>query len=348
MIHPLMESIATALYIGKNILTEELLNELCAQLKTVMIADTKVADLYGIKISKLLNTQLLTLPSGEKAKTKEIQEEVIDALFKMGAGKDTALIALGGGATTDLVAFVASIYMRGIPLILIPTTLLAMVDGAIGKTAINTSFGKNLIGTIYHPKAVLVSVETLETLPEQEWFNGLAEILKMGLIYDPDICPLVQKNRKDPELIVQAIKGKISIVEQDPLERHLRRILNFGHTIGHGLEGISHYEIPHGQAVAIGSLVEAHLSMSLGYFSEKEFEEIQELYNVFSLHLHNTYHRQHLLKALSYDKKSIDGKIRFVLIDKIGHALPFGGMYCRPVSLDELEPSLVWMEKNYG
>jgi 3-dehydroquinate synthetase len=239
--------------------------------------------------------------------------------------------------------------MRGVQHILIPTTLLGMVDAAIGgKTAIDTDFGKNLIGTIHHPKAVFADLEMLSTLSEKEWFNGLAEIVKMGLIFDASIYELVKKDRKDPELIHKAIKGKIAIVEQDPMDQSLRRILNFGHTIGHALEAVAHYETPHGQAVAMGCLVEAHLSEHLGYLSAKDFKDIQELYVDFNLHLPKEYTRHALRHALSYDKKRASGNIRFVLIDQIGHAMSFDGAYCRIVASSEIESTLDWMESNYG
>jgi 3-dehydroquinate synthase len=178
--------------------------------------------------------------------------------------------------------------------------------------------------------------------------NGFAEILKMGLILDRSIWDLARQNMRNQELIFKAMQGKISIVEQDPTERGLRRILNFGHTIGHALEKIAHYEMPHGEAVAIGCQAEAHLSMSLGYLSPEDFEQIRSPYSIFSLKLPSEYTKQSLFQAMSHDKKTEQGKVRFVLIDKIGHALPFDGAYCRPVTEQELEPTLHWMEARYG
>jgi 3-dehydroquinate synthetase len=235
--------------------------------------------------------------------------------------------------------------MRGVPLILIPTTLLAIVDAAIGgKTAINTPYGKNLIGTIYYPKAIFADLDMLQTLPEKEWFNGLAEILKIGLIYDTSIWKMAKENSKDPDLILKAIQGKVAIVEQDPTEQALRRILNFGHTIGHALETVSQYEMSHGEAVALGCVVESHLSMRLGHLSEKDFEQIQSIYSLLSLKLPKTYNRAKLLSAMAHDKKKALGEIRFVLIDKIGHAIPFKGAYCQTVTQSGLEATLDWME----
>ena len=336
---------STELYIGKNLLRADRLLEVCGSLKIVLIADEAIKDLYAVDLARKIHAELLTIPNGEKAKALETAKFIIDELFKMGCGRDTLLIALGGGVTTDLVGFIASVYMRGLPLILIPTTLLAIVDAAVGgKTGVDTAYGKNLIGTIYYPKAIFADLDLLQTLPEKEWFNGLAEILKMGLIRDPAIWEMAQKDRKDPDLILKAIQGKIEIVEQDPKEQGMRRILNFGHTIGHALEAVSQYEMSHGEAVALGCVIEAHLSMRLGYLPEKDFESIQAVYSHWPLKRPNGYTRAKLLQAMSHDKKKARGEIRFVLIDKIGHALPFEGVYCRMVTQNELAPTLDWME----
>ncbi len=335
----------TELYIGENILKGPLLTDLCKKIggRPIIVADRAVKDLHPL----LLEADRITL--SDNAKNKTTQEYLENALFKLGAGKDTILIAMGGGVTTDLVGFVASIYLRGVSLILIPTTLLAIVDASIGgKTAIDTPFGKNLIGTFYPAHAIIVDLDTLKTLPEKEWLNGLAEILKIGLVLDLSIWEMANKKPKDKKLIQKAIDGKRSVVNQDPKELGLRRILNFGHTIGHALEAISHYKLSHGEAIAIGSIVEAHLSMHLGYLSEKDFQEIQSSYTAFPLQLPKNYNRDAFLNALSHDKKRIGVQMRCVLIDAIGHALPFNGDYCRPISAKELEITLDWMEKKYG
>ena len=341
----------TKLYVGEDLLLGELLVSLCKTHhgRIVIIADANLKDLYGTALAKILQAELRIIPSGENTKNKTTQEFIENALFAMGCNRDTILIALGGGVTTDLVGFVASIYLRGVPLILIPTTLLAMVDATIGgKTAINTPFGKNLIGTIYHPKAIVADLKTLPTLPEKEWSNGLAEILKIGLIFDSTLWELAKKNNKNEELIIKAMKGKIAIVEEDPTEQNIRRILNFGHTIGHALEKIAQYELSHGTAIALGCLAESHLSMHLGYLPRQDFEHIHIHYSSFSLKLPQAYTRQKLFQALSHDKKRALGKVRFVLIDQIGHALPFDGEYCHSVTEKALASTLDWMEKNYG
>ena len=334
---------ATNLYFGSDLL--DCLPRICAPLRPVVAVDEAIRELYGAKIGKLVNAPVIGLPSGEKAKTRETVAYLVDALSELDCGRDTVLIGLGGGAATDLVGFVASIYMRGIPLVLVPTTLLAIVDAAIGgKSAIDTPYGKNIMGTFYPPKAIVSDLRMLDSLPEKEWLNGLAEIWKMGLIRDGSIF---EGGEREVGTILKAIEGKIGIVEQDPTEQSIRRILNFGHTIGHGLEKGAEYQIAHGEAVALGSLVEAHLSAQLGYLAGSEFERIKAIYRRFPLKLPRGYRREKLIEAMGQDKKRAEGKIRFVLIDQIGRTIPFDGAYCRAVSEKEFAPSLDWMEGSF-
>ncbi|OGN64417.1 MAG: hypothetical protein A3E80_04040 [Chlamydiae bacterium RIFCSPHIGHO2_12_FULL_49_9] len=311
--------------------------------KSVVIADSSLEDLYAKPLCKKWGADLILIPSGEKAKTRQIKEKLEDALLEKGCGKDTVLIALGGGSTLDLVAFTASTFLRGVPLILIPTTLVAIVDAAIGgKTAIDTPHGKNLIGSFYFPRAIFADVAMLKTLPQKEWLNGYAEILKMGLVFDSS---LLEADPSLPASILRAIEAKIRIIQKDPFDKSLRRILNFGHTIGHALETISNYEISHGEAVAIGCMTEVYLSA----LKQEEFLKIEKIYSsLFSLSLPKTYLRSALLKALLFDKKKENGQVRFVNLEKIGKAHPFGEAYCRPVSSKELGMALDWMEATYG
>jgi 3-dehydroquinate synthase len=246
---------------------------------------------------------------------------------------------MGGGATTDLVAFIASTYMRGIPLVLIPTTLLGMVDASIGgKTGVDTPFGKNLIGTFYLPKAIFIEPELLKSLPEKEMKNGLSEILKYGLIEDASIWEKCARWKEEIFFLVHSsISCKVKIVGQDFEEKTgLRRILNFGHTVGHALELLSHYEMAHGEAVALGCMAESYLSHLLGYLSAHELEKILSLYRKLGYAFKKF--------ALSMDKKGKEGSFRFVLIDRIGHCVPFDGEYCRDVPRKELDQLIEWMK----
>jgi 3-dehydroquinate synthase len=311
-----------------------ILKELKLPGKVIVVADFRVANLYQIQCDHRIQVPNL--------KTKENYESILEELFKLGCDRQTTLVGLGGGTICDLVGYVASTFMRGIPLIFIPTTLLAMVDASIGgKTAIDTHLGKNLIGSLYFPKMIYVDLDVLSSLPETELQNGMAEILKMGLIQDPSLFVDYHE-----DLVEKAILAKIQVVEKDPVETGLRRILNFGHTIGHGLERIGDC-IPHGKAVALGSLAESFLSMDLGFLSESSFKQIQNRYQKFHLTLPEGYSREALFQKMRYDKKSKDGFLRFVLVDQIGHAIPFEGEYCTRISESKLNKALEWLESNY-
>lgn len=348
IIKPSITPPKTELLIQEGLFAEDFFITHFDQLKRkFLICDETIRELYGNDLAKKISAELIVIPAGEKAKNQTTVTFLLNELFKKQANRKTTLIALGGGVTTDLVGFVASIYLRGVPLILLPTTLLAMVDASIGgKTSIDSPFGKNLIGSFYHPKAIFSDLHCLKTLPEKEWLNGYAEILKMALIYDDSIWKLAKKNKNDPSLIFKAIQGKISIIEKDPLELGLRRILNFGHTIGHALEKISDYEISHGEAVVMGTIGESYLSFALGYLSKEEFEEILSLYQIFPLKISKKFSREAFFQALGQDKKRSD-KSRFVLIEKIGQAMSFGGSYCKEIPHDLIESTLNWLE-NYA
>ncbi len=341
--------------IGDHLLETDLLKEKCrtSQKRIALIADTSLLP-FAEKLKKSLSAELFPFDGGEPTKTRETKHRLEDSLLKAGFGRDTLLIALGGGVTTDLVAFLASTYMRGVSLILIPTTLLAMVDAAIGgKTGVDTPFGKNLIGTFYHPDAIYIDPSLLSTLPPTEWKNGLAEILKYGLIGNPTLWSYSEKHIDDwqkgeilSHLIHSSIQIKMDIVGKDPEEQGLRRILNFGHTVGHALEQLSHFQIPHGLAVAMGIQAESYLSYHLGYLSEKEFKAILHLFKQFDfpLSLPKAFTKQQFFKAMHLDKKAKKQEPRFVLIDKIGHPLSFDGAYCRSLSPSDSDVLANWLE----
>lgn len=296
---------------------------------------------------------LLTLPDGEKTKSLLYQETILKFMIEKGIGKDTCLIALGGGALLDTAGFTASIYARGIPFIAIPTTLLAMIDASLGgKTALNAFLAKNAIGTFYPASHILINSECLTTLPEIQRQSALGEIIKYGLILDKKIFLSLQKGKalwdsKDPlfmKMLIQAsLQAKKSVIEKDLKDQGLRRILNFGHTIAHALEGFFNYKIYHGHAVAIGLLIESHLSFQMNLLSQEELKEIVELIR--------TYGFTQKTKAFSYsdlepfllkDKKNQAGNIRFVLLSSIGSTNSCNGDYCQPVPKETLVASLAW------
>jgi len=338
---PSLSPTSTKVHIGENILSS--LQELYAG-PNIVICDSNLAHLHDL--STRLNAPLICVPSGESAKSSLALEALCRSLSELHCDRHTTLIAVGGGSTTDLVGFAASIYLRGVSLILVPTTLLAMVDASIGgKNGINTHDGKNLLGTFYPPKAVFVDLKMLSSLPQQEWLNGLAEILKIGLVYD---ASLFTTSRNNLDLIIQAIEAKIHVIEKDPMEHSIRRILNFGHTVAHALENLSGYTFAHGLAVAIGCIIESHLSMTLGYLSQEDFAKIQAAYASFPLTLPTSYSQKKLIEAMSFDKKRAGKTIRCVLIDKIGHAVSFDDSYCCSIEPSQWQNSLTWMETHYG
>jgi 3-dehydroquinate synthase len=331
----------TDIHFGLNHLTET-----CHALSKhgAILADEKIAQTYGSSLQKALGYELITVPSGERYKTRETKAMLEDELLKRKLGRDCVLVAVGGGATTDLVGFLASTYMRGVPLVLIPTTLLAMVDAAIGgKTGVDTPFGKNLIGSFYLPKAVFIDFDLLKTLPEKEWKNGLSEILKYGLTYQPHIWEKRERWKEEIQPLIRAsIHCKIEILEKDFKETGLRHIFNFGHTVGHALELLSHFQMAHGEAVALGCMAESYLSHLLGYLSAHDLEEILSFFRK----LGYTFKRieaKSLIDAMGRDKKAKAGVPRFVLIDRIGHCLSFEGQHCLPVEKKELEKMIGWM-----
>jgi 3-dehydroquinate synthase len=342
-------SFSTEVYIGEGLAEQNLLSDLCAKKRAALIADERLIDCYGQRLSQKLRSALFSIPSGELCKTRNVKERIEDGLLQAGYGRDSVLIALGGGSATDLVGLIASTYLRGISLILIPTTLLAMVDASIGgKTAINTDHGKNLIGAFYPAQAVICDLQMLSTLPRSEWIYGLAEILKIALVFDASLWEMAQ--RKEPlALIERAIAKKIEIIEQDFYEKNLRYVLNFGHTIGHALEAASNYTMAHGQAVLLGSVAESYLSQLLGHLKPEAFETIHAFYK--KLLLSQPWpkqRREKISQALFFDKKKEAGATRFVLLEQIGRAFSIRGDYCHAVDRAALEETLVWMEKNYG
>jgi 3-dehydroquinate synthase len=199
---------------------------------------------------------LITVPEGESSKTLRRVELIVDEMLDAGCHRDTVLLALGGGVIGDLGGFVASVFMRGIPYVQIPTTLLAQIDSSVGgKVAVNTALAKNVIGGFYPPNVVCIDPDVLLTLPKEEFANGMAELIKYGLILDATLFELIENEtilQQLPETIYRAVSLKKQVVEADERESHYRQILNFGHSIAHAIEKASNHSIPHGQAVAMG------------------------------------------------------------------------------------------------
>ncbi|MCF7872944.1 MAG: 3-dehydroquinate synthase [Candidatus Omnitrophica bacterium] len=298
-----------------------------------VITSPKVYKLYKKIIKDNFSSKkfkIIVTANGEKAKSKYWLFTIIKKIIKTDkTTKNPFIICLGGGTIGDLGGFVASIYKRGIPYIQVPTTLVGQIDSSIGgKTAIDLPEAKNILGSFYQPKAVLIDPSFLKTLSKKDFKEGLAEAIKYGLIKDRELFFLIKNNPKKiinldalliNKIIYKSAKIKARIVEEDEKEKKgIRTILNFGHTFAHGLESASKYKrISHGKAVAIGMFYAAHLSKQLGKCSNKIIEEIQAILKLYNLPIKIQFNPQELLKAISYDKKFTTGKIRMVLIQKI-------------------------------
>lgn len=303
-----------------------------------VITDDCVGDLYGKKILAALkdiglNASLIDFPAGEASKNIHTVMDIAGKLMELGADRETCLIALGGGVVGDIAGFVASIFMRSVPCIQIPTTLVAQVDSSIGgKTGVDLPHGKNLLGTFYQPAAVFANLSFLNTLPEKEFKNGLAEVIKYGIIDDEKMFRHLEDNidgikSKDFKLLLGMVENccqiKKSVVEIDEKEQGLRRILNFGHTLGHALEAISKYAITHGEGVAMGMVAAARISEKMGYLKNSEMERIETLIDQARLpvKIPSSLNADKIINQLKMDKKKKGDIINFVLLKKIG--MPF-------------------------
>ncbi|WP_310600888.1 3-dehydroquinate synthase [Desulfobulbus sp.] len=311
------------------------LQEMGLAKRYAIISDDRVASLYGRQLQEILYEaglacELITFPHGEANKRLDTIEQLASELAERGFDRKDGLVALGGGVTGDMTGFLASIYMRGIPFIQIPTSLLAQVDSSVGgKTGVDLPQGKNLIGTFYQPRAVFIDTEVLKTLPRDEFIGGMAEVIKYGASIDADFFSWLAHKQEailglDSPAIATMIRRccelKAKVVEQDEREGGLRRILNFGHTIGHAVEAASGYQLNHGFAVAIGMRAVTELAARIGMTDSSTVAAIIQLLQAFHLptDIPPEYNRAALRAYLSIDKKTVGGRIFFVLPEQIG------------------------------
>ena len=300
-----------------------------------ILTNETVGPLYLEQIKASLpdkNIITFTLPDGEQEKTLKNVHKVIHHMLEAGLGRDATLISLGGGVICDMGGFAASIFMRGINLIQIPTTLLAQVDASVGgKTGVNNSYGKNLVGSFYQPTAVICDTAFLSTLNEKEMSAGLAEIIKYGLIHDTKFLSWLNDNiqnilKKDRAALGHAIQRscqiKAEIVSADEKEQSIRAILNFGHTFGHAIELQTGYtEWSHGEAVAAGMVLASELSAKMSLISKEEVEMVKELITTAGLPTEPpNINANDFITAMKSDKKVKERKIQLVLLKKIGEA----------------------------
>jgi 3-dehydroquinate synthase len=272
---------------------------------------------------------LLEMPNGERSKRLATLEKLAEKLVKQGADRDITLIALGGGVVGDVTGFLASVYMRGVDVIQVPTTVLAQVDAAIGgKTGVNLVSGKNLLGTFHQPRAVLIDPEVLETLPSRDYRAGLYESLKCGIIGNPGLFKLFEDRRReildrDPvvleRVIVDSVRLKASVVSADEREGGLRQVLNFGHTIGHALEAETRYtQLLHGEAIAWGMIAATHIALSTGKLDNLTAGRITNAVLGFGRLPRVELKAANIVKRLHSDKKTRQGVVHFVLPREIG------------------------------
>ncbi|MFC1742719.1 3-dehydroquinate synthase [Candidatus Riflebacteria bacterium] len=355
-----------SIWTGTGFLEESCIVDFCKKQANffVIITDSNLVALYGntlqkrFKKSELL-CHLLSFSGGDANKTRKTKQMLEDRMFSLKCGRDTCIIALGGGVVSDLAGFIASTYCRGVPAVYVPTTLLAMVDASIGgKTGINTVFGKNLVGTFYQPAAVFMDLISLKTLPKREFKNGMVEMIKHGLIADAKVFMQLKKNLKKmkksdstfaEEMIIRSCEIKKEIVERDEKEKGERSLLNFGHTIGHAIESVEEYKITHGEAVAIGILVESFISYKLGILQEKTIKEIRDIFDIYEipLVLNQPFNMEKLKKSLKLDKKAIKNSARFVLLEDIGKPHYSNTGYTSEVPDEILNESILWMQENF-
>ncbi len=303
--------------------------------RIAVVSNLTVASLYSeLLLSQLrvagYQVELIQLPDGEQFKTLETLNLLFEALIRGNYDRHSGLIALGGGVIGDMVGFAAATYLRGVPFVQVPTTLLAQVDSSVGgKTAVNHPLGKNLIGAFYQPRHVHIDVDTLTSLPPRELSAGLAEVVKYGVICDREFFGWLRQNGQallslDPSVLAVAVKRscqiKANVVESDEKESSLRAILNYGHTFGHAVETLSGYgQCRHGEAVAIGMVVAAELSRRLGRCEAADVAAIKSLLVSFKLPVYPpSFSLDAYLEAMGRDKKVKDGRLRFILNLGIG------------------------------
>jgi 3-dehydroquinate synthase len=312
--------------------------------RLALVSNPTVFDLYGEIVSRSVRDEGFVLseviiPDGEEYKTLQWTEHIYSELLKARLDRKSAVIALGGGVIGDIAGFAASTYMRGIDFIQVPTTLLAQVDSSVGgKTGVNHPLGKNMIGTFWQPRLVWIDLDTLETLPEREFFAGISEIIKYGVIWDEDLFDFLDINRDlilklDRQALTYVIKRsceiKSEVVSRDEREAGLRAILNYGHTVGHAIETVTGYRrYLHGEAVAVGMVAEATIALSLGFMDKKELQRIKSLIESYGLAstLPDTADIDGILEAVQMDKKAVSGELKFILPERIGSVKIQGGV----------------------
>ncbi|MCD6299888.1 MAG: 3-dehydroquinate synthase [Dehalococcoidales bacterium] len=334
--------------IGSNLLmqTGRWLKESGFTDKLVIITNPVVKKLYGDTLEQNLTKEgfrvtVLPVSDGEEQKSLEVAGRLYTELASCYMERMTPVLALGGGVIGDLAGFVAATYLRGVPLVQIPTTLLAQVDSSIGgKVAVNLGQVKNIVGTFYQPKLVISDIGVLKTLPTKEFTNGLAEVIKYGIACDKELFTFIEQNLEKikaldeqvlEEIVFRSARIKAGFVEKDERDLGLRAVLNYGHTVGHAIESASDFRVRHGEAVAVGMLTAARISHQLGILDENAITRLRSVMERAGLPTRiPNLKKERMVQAITHDKKVLSGKIRFVLPKLKGEAL-----------VTEVTPSLI-------
>ncbi len=331
------DPVESTVYFGYDLFPHvaRVISEGFASHRIAVIADRTVADLYAEPLRRRLvraglSTELVTFPPGEASKSRATKCALEDELFAKGFGRDSLVVALGGGVTGDLAGFVAATFCRGVPVVQVPTTVLAMADSSVGgKTGVDVPAGKNLIGAFHQPLWVFMDPAVLATLPERELRAGLVEVVKHGLIRDPRLFGLIAENlasllrpAENPALfnrvLFRSCSIKAAVVREDEHEAGLRQILNFGHTVGHALESLSGWELLHGEAVSLGIVAAAAISSERTGLPQEKVEEITRLLDRLQEPTRWEFSAREAMAGMRHDKKARGGTARFVLLRQLG------------------------------
>lgn len=327
-----------AISIGRGLIERagEMIKAAAPSHRVAIITDDTVRELYSDRIAASFPPGLadgFSIPAGEQHKTRESWMTLTDAMLDAGFGRDTTVVALGGGVVGDLAGFVAATFMRGVPVVQMPTTLLAMIDASIGgKTGVDVVAGKNLVGAFHHPSAVIADLDLLRTLPERHWRAGMAEAIKHGVVADAVYFDWIHASLGEllaaggamtpsvPALVSRSVEIKAAIVRADERERGRRQVLNFGHTIGHAIESESGYEMLHGEAIALGMVLESRIAERLGIGERGIAERIHVAVKRAGLPvvLPASLDAERILERTRGDKKSRSGVVRYALPRRIG------------------------------
>jgi 3-dehydroquinate synthase len=312
------------------------LQQIVSKEKTILITDENV---FAAQQTKFEGWQTIMIKAGEQYKQQAAVDGIIQQLIEKEADRSSFIVGVGGGVVTDIAGYAASVYMRGLKFGFIPTTILAMVDASIGgKNGVDVGAYKNLVGLIRQPEFLLFDYSLLQTLPQHEWINGFAEIIKHACIKDAALFTLLEQNsigdfQLDKNLLASLIEKnvqiKTAVVAADEFEKGDRKLLNFGHTIGHAIENI--YQLPHGHAVSVGMVAACTLSEVLNGFDPAEKQRVKLLIEKYQLTSSVSFDKESIWNTLKMDKKRVSSEMNFILLNKIGEAI------IKPIPMEQLE-----------